>query len=140
MFVVREDDVTVAGKVVAAWFDPYNPNEPQTYTWNIMVEPDAADANRVVASNGATNVFGWLPCSVSPAAPYRYDPQRNDLLGALVGQKVRVSGTWCDVKDAAGQLVGTMIVPIAWIVIDRGLSPIIQEQGFSQVIRDYDIY
>jgi hypothetical protein len=140
MLVVREDYVIVTGQVVSAAYDADIPNRPPSYSWTILIEPDAADANRLVASTGATNVLGWLPCTVWPAAPYRYDPLRSGLLGSVIGQRIRISGTWCDVKDSSGQVLGTTISPIAWIAIDRRLSPIVEEHGFTQVIRDYDVF
>ena len=45
------------------------------------------------------------------------DPQRP--VGAMMGQKVRVSGTWCDATDASGVIQGTTIQPITGIVVDR---------------------
>jgi hypothetical protein len=140
MLVVREDDVTIAGTVRSGWFD-FLPIVGQTtaYGWTIYVEPDAADAFRLIATDGTTNAFGWIRCRITPVAPYRYEPWRSQLLGELIGQRVRLGGTWCDRVDA-DSLKFTTIEPIAWILVDRGLSPIVEEHGFSQVIRDADVF
>lgn len=139
MLVVRADDVAIGGTVRSGWFDIPLLGQPQTYGWTIYIEPDAADAFRLVTVDGTTNAFGWIPCRITPVAPYRYDPWRGQLLGQLIGQRVRLGGTWCDRTDT-NSVKFTTIEPIAWIVVDRGLSPIVEEYGFSQVIRDVDVF
>lgn len=104
-----------------------------------MVEPDAADAGRAITADGVTNPLGWVLCRVTPAAPYRHEPYSGRLLAELAGQKVTIWGRWCD-ESLLGHPVRTTIQPISVIVIDRGLSKIVEEHGFSQVLRDVDVF
>lgn len=140
MLTVREDNVEIGGVVRTAWADTSDPNLPGPEGWNIMVEPGAAHASRLIDASGGRNLLGWINCRVTPIAPYRFEPWRSQLLGQLIGQKVRLAGTWCDQTGLDGAPKGTIIVPVLWIVVDRGLSPIVEEHGFTQVLADYDVY
>src|SRR5947209_9564771 len=140
MLIVREDDVVISGTVESGWMDTDLVTGTAARQWTLLVKTEAASAARLVTSDGKTNAFGWLPCAVTPPEPYRSNPMRGGLFGALIGQKVRISCTWCDATDASGVIQGTMIQPIAWIVVDRGVNVIVEEHGFTQAIQDADVF
>ena len=64
-------------------------------------------------------------------SPVRNEPNAGRLLGEMVGKKVRLGGRWGDVTEA-GATRATLISPIAWILVDRGITPIVEEHGFAR--------
>jgi hypothetical protein len=99
----------------------------------------AAGDPLLVTLDGTVNPFDWLECQVTPVSPYRDAPNALRLLGEMVGQKVRLSGSWGDAMEA-GVAIGTRILSIAWVLVDRGITPLVEEHGFSQVVRDADLF
>lgn len=136
-FQLREDNVEIGGRVVSAWQDVSPPYQIPTDMWHLLLELSPGDP-RLISSDGTVNPLGRIECLVTPPAPYR-DPSHLGLLTQLSGMGVRVSGSWGDLS-ADGVPLGTVIWPIAWIVADRGLVPIVQEQGFTQAVADVDVY
>ena len=137
-FVLRIDSVETAGRVATAWVEPSPPFGSGAGTWHIMVELPAGDP-LLVAADGRVNPFGWLDCQITPVTPYRDEPHAGRLLGEMIGKKVRLGGSWGD-RFENGTNIGTQIVSIAWLLVDRGITPIIEEHGFSQVVRDADLF
>jgi hypothetical protein len=149
-FNVRNDLVEVVGVVATAWVDSSVVDQPGPNTWHLMVQLDAGSP-LLVAANGQVNPFGWLECRVTPVAPYRGEPYAGRLVAGMIGRKVRLSGSWGDLKEG-GTTRGTMISPIAWVLVDQsaigspasapqdfGVTPITEEHGFSQTVRDVDL-
>src|SRR4051812_8319535 len=136
-FQLRSDAVELQGIVRHAWLDPF---EPLAFSgsWHIVVELQAGDP-LLLAADGGTSPFNYLECVVTPVSPYRDIPKANQLLAELVGQKVRLAGSWGDVSEP-GVATTTRIMPIAWILVDRGITPLVEEHGFSQVVRDVDLF
>ena len=139
-FELRSDTVEVAGVITAAWVGPFaDPaDEPDPGTWHLMIQLDPGDP-LLIAADGKVNPLDSLECLVTPVAPYRNEPNAGRLLGEIVGKKVRLSGSWGDVKED-GTTKATRISPIAWILVDRGIMPIVEEHGFNQVVRDADLF
>jgi hypothetical protein len=137
-FELRSDAVEVAGVITRAWVEPFGEVQLGPGTWHLMIQLVPGDP-LLVAADGKVNPFGWLECQVTPVTPYRNEPNAGRLLGEMLGQKVRLSGSWGDVTEA-GATRATLISPIAWILVDRGITPIIEEHGFSQVVRDADLF
>lgn len=137
-FQMRADNVEIAGKVVNAWSDPWVYNQPQTYVWHVIVQLPGGDP-RLITADGRTNVFDWIECRVTPISPYRGTPYAGQLLSQIMGQKVRLSGSWGDLTDGPGT-GATIMWPIAWIVVDRGITPIVEEHGFTQAVQDIDLF
>jgi hypothetical protein len=138
-FQERQDDVEIAGRVVSIYADQALPGEPPSHKWHIFVQLNSGNP-RLVTADGGTNLFDWLECRVRPPSPYRAQPHAGRLLGELLGQNVRIRGTWGDVTDDFNLPASTLLWPIASIVVDRGITPIVEEHGFSQAIRDIDVY
>ncbi|MBK8437421.1 MAG: hypothetical protein IPL37_13180 [Austwickia sp.] len=135
-FQLREDDVEIAGRVVNAWAGGFEDDEP--YLWHINVALAPGDP-RLIRADGVGNAFGWIECRVTPVAPFRDPEHAAGLLSAMVGQWVRVGGSWGDLRyDGTPQ--ATALWPVSWIVLDRGITPLVQEQGFTQAVRDVDVY
>jgi hypothetical protein len=137
-FQMRADNVEISGKVINAWYDPWLYNQPQTYDWHVIVQLASGDP-RLVTADGRTNVFDWIECRVTPIAPYRGLPYAGQLLSEVIGQKVRIAGSWGDLTDGVGT-GATQIWPISWMVVDRGVVPLVEEHGFTQGVRDVDLF
>lgn len=148
-FELRSDAVEVAGVITTAWVEPFGTGQPGPGTWHLGIQLVPGDP-LLIAADGKVNPFGWLECQVTPVAPYRNEPNAGRLLAEMVGKKVRLSGSWGDLKEA-GATRATMISPIAWILVDQSalpslpghgfnVTPIIEEHGFSQVVRDVDLF
>lgn len=137
-FELRSDAVEVAGVITTAWVELFGAGQPGPGTWHLVIQLVPGDP-LLVAADGKVNPFGWLECQVTPVAPYRNEPNAGRLLGEMVGKKVRLSGSWGDVTEA-GATRATLISPIAWILVDRGITPIVEEHGFSQVVTDADLF
>ena len=137
-FVLRSDAVEVAGVITKAWLEPFYPLRPGSGTWHLVIQLKPGDP-LLVTSDGKVNPFDWLECLVTPVAPFRDEPNAGRLLGEIIGQKVRLGGSWGDLT-VNGLVLATRIIPIAWILVDRGITPIIEEHGFSQVVRDVDLF
>ena len=148
-FELRSDAVEVTGVITTAWVEPFDTRLPGPGTWHLVLQLVPGDP-LLVAADGKVNVFGWLECQVTLVAPYRNEPNSGRLLAEMVGKKVRLSGSWGDVKEG-GLTHATLISPIAWILVDQSalpslpgdgfsVTPIIEEHGFSQVVRDVDLF
>lgn len=138
MLTERTDNVRMSGTARMVWADPLIPMHPPSYGWNLVVEPDPADTAMATTADGHTNPFGWVLCRVTPPAPLCLEPLQGQLLGQMLGQRVTVGGTWCDLSTPDRPDV-TTIQPLSFIAIDRGITPFVEEHGFTQVLRDVDV-
>lgn len=138
-FQLQEDAVEVQGTVRSVWLEPCE-TDPFCFsgTWHILVELTAGDP-LLLTADGKTSPFGWLECVVTPVSPCRDQPRANQLPVELTGQKVRLAGSWGDFSED-GVIRSTRICPVAWILMDRGITPLVEQHGFSQVVRDVDVY
>jgi hypothetical protein len=137
-FVLRTDAVEVAGTVMKVWFEPFYPLNPISGTWHVVIQLKAGDP-LLVTSDGKVNAFDWIECLVTPVAPFRDLPNAARLLGEIAGQEVRLAGSWGDLT-LDGHGLFTRIMPVAWIVVNHSLTAIIEEHGFSQAVRDVDLF
>ncbi|HYO86067.1 MAG TPA: hypothetical protein VES01_06390 [Dermatophilaceae bacterium] len=135
-FQLREDDVEIAGRAVAAWHGSAADDEP--LMWHITVELAAGDA-RLTRADGTVNALNRIDCRVTPVAPFRDLSSAGELLGNLAGQSVRLSGSWGDLSNDAIP-VGTVVWPVTWVVADLGITPLVEEHGFTQAVRDLDVF
>lgn len=135
-FHLRDDSIEVAGVVTTAWVEPFGSGTAGQ--WHIVIQIATSDP-LLITADGKVAPFGWLACRVTPVAPYRNQPNAGNLLSEMLGQTVRLSGSWGDLSED-GATLRTLVSPIAWILIDRGITPIVEENGFSQAIRDADLY
>lgn len=138
-FELREDAVVVRGTVRSAWLEPFE-RDAFCFSgrWHIMVELATGDP-LLSTADGKVSAFGWLDCVVTPVSPYRDQPRADRLLAELVGQKVYLAGSWGDVSDG-GVIRATRVCAISRILVDRGITPLVEEHGFSQVVRDVDVF
>ncbi|MDB6101933.1 MAG: hypothetical protein JWO52_1932 [Gammaproteobacteria bacterium] len=137
-FGLRSDAVEAAGVIISGWVEPFDTGRPGPGSWHLVIQLVAGDP-LLVTADGKMNLFGWLECRVTPVAPYRNEPNAGRLLGEMLGRKIRLGGSWGDLTEA-GETRSTLICPIAWILVDRGITPIVEENGFSQVVRDVDLF
>jgi hypothetical protein len=137
-FGPRIDSVEATGVIFNAWAETSSYGQLAPGTWHIYLQLEPPSP-LLVATDGKNNAFDWLECQVTPVAPYRMAPNAQRLLNEMIGQKVRLNGTWGDVTEN-GVTRATMISPISWILVDRGITPIVEEHGFSQVVKDVDLF
>ncbi len=148
-FTLRTDFVELTGTVRNGWVESFNQGQPGPGTWHLVLELAAGDPLLVTADN-KVNPFNWLECQITPITPYRNEPKAGQLISEVIGKKVRLSGSWGDLSEN-NITRSTVILPIAWILVDQSslssapgdafnVSPIIEENGFTQVVRDVDLF
>lgn len=138
-FTMRSDDVEITGLVVGAWLEPgslagvYIEDDLPAPRWCLMLQLSAGDPH-LISAGGHANPLDRIACFVSPPRQYL-----DSYIGELDGSRVRLCGSWGDLTQAGGP-AATVIWPVSWVVLDRGIAPIVEENGFTQAVRDLDVF